>query len=98
MSARKLAKFAGTKPLATIKAQCKAAGVEFDDHLYRERGDDHIALRSPGAIVLFNSFNGRFFGNAPDGTRFSSDDRRDGEPWFDALPRFFYIAKAGGAT
>jgi hypothetical protein len=32
-------------------------------------------------------------GMTPDGTEFSSDDRRDGTPWFDALLRFFYVER-----
>lgn len=86
-------KFAGNKTLAQIKAQCKAAGIEFDDSRYK-KGDDHVAIRSPGVMVLFSSFNGRFFGNTPDGKKFSSDDALDGAPWFDQLLNFFYVEKA----
>jgi len=86
-------KFAGNKTLAQIKAQCKAAGIEFDDSRYK-KGDDHVAIRSPGVMVLFSSFNGRFFGNTPDGQEFSSDDELDGTPWFDRLLSFFYVEKA----
>lgn len=86
--------FAGIKTLPQIKHQCKVAGIKFDDGRYKN-GDDHIAIRSPGVLVLFSSFNGKFFGNTPDGTHFDSCDAAlDGTPWFDQLLSFFYTEKA----
>jgi hypothetical protein len=85
--------FAGIKTLPQIKAQCEAAGIEFDDRRYK-KGDDHVAIRSPGVLVLFSAFNGKFFGNTPDGKKFSScDPKLDGTPWFDQLLSFFYVEK-----
>jgi hypothetical protein len=85
--------FAGNKTLEQIKAQCKAQGLAFDDYLYRTAGHDHVRISGGGARVLFNTFNGRFIGITPDGVAFSSDDKLDGTPWFDALLRFFYVEK-----
>jgi hypothetical protein len=90
--AKSYTKFAGNKTLAQIRAQCKAQGVQYIDSQYR-RGSDFVTLHSPGAYVMFSAFNGRFFGKTPDGITFSSDDKRDGTPWFDALLRFFYVEK-----
>jgi hypothetical protein len=86
-------RFAGNKPLGVIRAQCVAQGVEFDNTQFK-LGSDYICLRSPGARVLFNTFNGTFFGTTPDGTKFTSSDKRDGTPWFDALLDFFYEPKS----
>lgn len=88
--AKKYAKFAGNKPLGVIRAQCKQQGVQFDDSHWKH-GSDFVTLRSPGACVMFNTFNGRFFGRTPDGIEFDGADKRDGTPWFDALLRFFYV-------
>jgi hypothetical protein len=85
-------KFAGNKTLDVIRAQCEAQGVQFIDSQYK-RGSDFVTLRSPDAWVMFSVFNGRFFGRTPDGIEFSSEDRRDGTPWFDALLDFFYERK-----
>lgn len=84
--------FGGVKSLEQIKEQCIACGVEFSDKEFR-KGSDYVLLRSPKAHVLFSSFNGRFFGVTPEGTRFSSDATFDGEPWFDQLLSFFYVEK-----
>lgn len=89
-------KFAGNKPLEVIRAECEAQGVQFIDSQYR-RGSDYVTLRSPNAWVMFSVFNGRFFGKTPDGIEFSSDDKRDGTPWFDALLEFFYV-RTGAAS
>jgi hypothetical protein len=92
--------FKRTKSLEEIRQQCKVAGVDLDTRLFDD-GADHVTLRSTdgkrGAVVIFNAFNGRFFGTTPDGTQFSSDDKRDGTPWFDALLEFFYSDKATAA-
>lgn len=95
-SARKAAapmkKFAGIKTLKVIKAQCKAARITFDDYLYRKKGNDHVRVIGGGATVLFNSFNGRFFGTTDKGVTFNSDStEHESEPWFQALLAFFYI-------
>ncbi len=87
-------KFMCTKTVDEIRQQCDAAGIQFDTKLY-DKGADHIAIRAfPDKrewIVLFNAFNGRFFGTAPGEIEFSSDDKLDGTPWFDALLQFFYL-------
>lgn len=86
-------KFAGNKTRDQVKAQCKAAGVEFDERAYRG-GSDFTLLRGGGATVAWSSWNGRFFGKTPDGIEFHSDsDEHDHEPWMQALLRFFYVEK-----
>lgn len=86
-------KFAGIKSRAQVKAQCKAAGVEFDDNAYK-KGSDFTVLRGGGAKVIWSSWNGKFYGTTPDGVSFSSDsDRFDNEPWMQALLKFFYVDK-----
>lgn len=90
-------KFAGNKTLSQIRAQCKAQRVQFIDSQWR-RGSDYVTLKSPGAWVMFNTFNGRFFGETPDGFEFNSNDKLDGTPWFDALLNFFYVAKAAAVS
>lgn len=112
-------KFAGTKPLAEIKTQCRAAGVAFDDYNFRTTGADHVCLgaaqidmtrpdgtafvnasdNSPHGWVMFNTFNGRFFGSTPEGVRFNSDlTLHDDEPWFQQLLSFFYVEKKSVAV
>jgi hypothetical protein len=112
-------KFAGNKPLHVIKAQCKAAGLAFDDYNRRKFGRDYIAIggwdatrgvRPDGSplvdatlpgTVMFNTFNGRFFGTTDRGIEFSSDsdsDEHEGEPWMRALLAFFYVEKVPEAA
>lgn len=97
--------FAGLKKLDVIKSQCNAAGIRFDDTRYRQHGDDHVLIAGGGAHVLYNTFNGKFFGITPTGVEFdSSGTQHEHEPWFQALLSFFYvergaaIAKATGCA
>ena len=90
MAKGKFKTFGGNRSLDEIERQCKAQGVVFDDYRYRMVGDDFVRIHGGGAWVLFNTFNGNFFGQTPDGEQFASDDKRDGTPWFDALLNFFY--------
>lgn len=86
----KYRKFARVKTREEVKAQCKAAGVQFDDRLYK-LGSDFTVLRGGGAEVLWSSWNGVFFGTTPDGKRFNSSSQRHAkQPWFQALLDFFY--------
>ncbi|MFN4360506.1 MAG: hypothetical protein ACK4F4_07260 [Hylemonella sp.] len=98
MSRAAMTKFQGTKTLAQIRAQCRAQGLKFDDRLHREDQSDYVVVQGGGAKVLFNTFNGRFFGTTPDGVKFNSDlTTHENKPWFQGLLRFFYVVK-GGAT
>jgi hypothetical protein len=92
-----MTKFLRHKTYDEIRQQCAAAGIELDTSKYDE-GSDYIVVSSTGpngekARVLYSTVNGNFFGTTPDGTEFSSDDKRlDGTPWFDALLNFFLVA------
>lgn len=92
-------KFSGNKRLAEIKAQCKQAGIQFDDARYK-RGDDYVVIRTTpndnaSGIVLYNTFNGNFTGTTDKGVNFDSrSDQHENEPWFQALLSFFYVEKA----
>lgn len=84
--------FAGFKTLDVIKVQCQAAGIRFDDSRYRQHGDDHVLIAGGGAHVLYNTFNGKFFGITPNGVEFdSSSTQHEHAPWFQALLSFFYV-------
>jgi hypothetical protein len=95
-------KFDGVKPLAAIKKQCRAAGIHFSDRLYRE-GSDYVVITSikgdnHSGQVLFNQFNGNFFGTTPAGVQFDSKKTtHEKEPWFQALLAFFYVEKGTAA-
>ena len=83
--------FSGVKTLDQIRAQCKRDGVEFDDAAYK-RGGDSVLLRSPGVCIDINPHNGVFYGAVSGYPCFSSANPLDGEPWFDALREYFYVA------
>ncbi len=61
-------------------------------------GDDHISFsfffEDVEGSAVYSTVTGRVFGTAVgpgwEETRFSTDDLRDGEPWFDALLNFVY--------
>lgn len=76
-----------------LKKQCKKLKVPFDDHLYRERGWDTVVVGElSGAHVIYNVWNGKFFGRTPHGRSFSSSDTNwKNAPWFWKLLNFFYV-------
>jgi len=94
-------KFKGNKSIKTIAKQCKRLGLQFNDAMFQRGTSDHVVITSiegdhhSGQVVL-NTFNGNFFGNAPDrapwnGVSFdSTKDEHEHEPWFQALLEFFY--------
>lgn len=86
--------FAGTKDIATIRAQCKAQGLTLNDRMYRKHGWDTVVVSGGGCAVYFHTFNGRFYGKTPNGVSFdSSETKHERKPWFQALLAFFYVEK-----
>jgi hypothetical protein len=76
-----------------IRTQCEAQGVPLNARKYLNDGWDTIMVGDPaGGHVIYNTFNGRFFGWTPVPTEeFNSDqDLWDHCPWFVALLNFFY--------
>lgn len=91
--------FARHKTLREIRAQCRALGLALNDHLWRSRGHDHVCIEGGGARVLYNTFNGRFFGATDQGVEFSSDNQaQEDRPWFQTLLGFFYVEKPDAAS
>lgn len=84
--------FVGNKPLNVIKQQCDRAGLSFNDHMFRTQGWDTIRIDCPsGAHVIYNTFNGKFFGKTDKGVEFdSSSTKHESKLWFQALLAFFY--------
>lgn len=76
-----------------VQKLCKKLKVPFDDTLYRERGFDTVLIGSKGrGFVIYNCWNGRFFGTTDRGVRFTSDQsRHDKQPWMVKLLHFFYV-------
>lgn len=91
-------KFASHHTVAEVKRAAKKAGFKVNSEQYDHRGSDWISVEGTfageRASVLYSCM-GRFFGKLLDGgVKFSSDkDDFDGEPWFDAMLDFFYVAK-----
>lgn len=66
----------------------------------RPDGTPFVLATAPiGAYVMFNTFNGRFFGVTDKGVHFSSSStEHEAEPWFQALLSFFYVEKGKPAA
>ncbi len=87
-------KYAGRRSIQQIRRQCAERGIKIDMGLY-EKGSDYVVVHLPGAAgtvlpLMYSAVNGRFFYAGGGADNFSSDDAKDGEPWFDALLDFFY--------
>lgn len=79
------------KPMDQIRAQCLAEGVELKEERHKAGDSDFVRLAGGGCWVMFNTVNGRFWGETPDGTKFTSEGKNhEGKPWFQALLAFFY--------
>jgi hypothetical protein len=88
-------RFAGSKTLEQIRAQCDAAGLALDAERHEKNGDDHVVVRGGGGEVFYRTFNGRFFGTTDTGIEFNSDStEHEQAPWFQQLLAFFYVDKA----
>lgn len=88
-------KFARHRTVDEIKKLGKKSRFSVNTQRYDRNGADHIVIHGDFAghelPVLYNSVDGRFFGELPSGEMFSSDDATlDGQPWFDAMLAFFY--------
>ena len=88
-------------------AACDREGFPCQPRKYLEEGNDHIRFGFQHGRVyvtaLYNTVNGRAFGEYHEppkrkhsigepGVEFSTDDKLDGAPWFDALLSFLYVA------
>jgi len=86
-------------------AGCQREGFPIQARKYLEEGSDHIRFGFHHGRVfvsaLYSTVSGRAFGEySPStgtgalkkGTPFSTDDKMDGTPWFDALLSFLYVA------
>lgn len=87
-------KFARHRSVDELKAICAERGFRIKTDRY-EAGDDHIGVLAiiggDTYGVGYSAFNGRFFGETPDGIWFTSDmEHLDHEPWFQALLNLFY--------
>lgn len=87
------------KTFDEIVDQCRTQKLYLDAESYFLEGGDTICVGAPSSglgWVIFNTFNGRFFGKTDKGIEFSSDtDEHDKEPWMQALLNFFYVEKEG---
>ena len=97
MKNRPKTKFARHKTYKEIKQQCRKQKVPLNDNLYVTKGWDTILVGAKdrvdrnGGWVIYNTFNGRFFGKTPAGKNFNSDETRwDKSEWMQALLNFFY--------
>ncbi len=89
-----------------IRLLCRDLGIPLNDRLYRTAGWDTVVvgchahqMREPGAAyVIYNTFNGTFFGKTAKGEEFdSSSTTHEDEPWFQQLLELFYVEKKAPA-
>jgi len=90
-------KFQRHKTIDEIKQACAVAGFAINTDRYDTQGSDHVtilfAFEGKAYTVFYNTFNGRFFGVQPNGSRFDSGNAGlDDEPWFLELMTFVYVA------
>ena len=85
--------FASHRTLAEIKAAARNAKVTVSHRLY-DKGSDFFTIEGTfgdkRCRFVYSSFNGRFFGETFDGTKFSESSPLEGAAWFDAILDFVY--------
>jgi hypothetical protein len=90
------------KNVAELRAECHHRAWLLDSRRYDKHGDDHVRIMfiAHGVVgtMLFNTFNGKFFGETEEGQSFdSSDASLDGQAWFAELLSATYVAKQAGS-
>lgn len=87
--------YARKKTLEEVREVCAEKGWDLDTTKFDEEGSDYVAIRwkaeGESGELLLSTFNGRFFGPLDSGEMMSSDEDRDGDPWFEALCDAFYV-------
>jgi hypothetical protein len=74
-----------------IRKQCRMLRLDLNDQKYRVDHWDTIMVSGGGGHVIYNTFNGRFFGKTDRGVAFTSDEtKHDKKPWMQAILNFFY--------
>lgn len=94
----KMKKFAGNKTVDQVLRQCRRDGVivppaSMEAYL---NGSDYLRLTDPNHWIMWNTFNGTFYGGdtGSHATKFdSTSTKHEAEPWFQALLSFFYAEK-----
>lgn len=86
-------KFARHRSVDELKAICAERGFRIKTDLY-EAGSDHISvfpiIDGETFSVIYNGFNGRFFGWRNNICFASGMASLDDKPWFQALLNLFY--------
>lgn len=93
--------FARFRTVSELRLLCRDLGIRFDDTQHRLEGRDTVVIGGPicrdkegASWVIFNVYNGSFFGRTPAGVEFSSSsDEHEDEDWFQKLLEFFYVEK-----
>lgn len=98
-------KFGRHKNIEEIEAQCAAQNLRLDANRWYQNGADTIVIGGPiplgakgpsNGCVIYNTFNGQFFGCTDKGVDIDSNKPdHDSEPWMQALLQFFYTEKVG---
>lgn len=89
-----------------LRTLCRDLGIRFDDSRHRNDGADTVVVGGPicrdkeGACwVIYNVYNGTFFGRTDKGVEFSSSSTlHEDEPWFQQLLEFFYVERTAATA
>lgn len=86
-------KFSRHRTHEEIKALCKKQRVPINDDNFQLHGWDSVLIGTKEqGFVIYNTFNGRFFGKTDRGVDFdSSSPKHDKAAWMQALLNFFYV-------
>lgn len=86
------------RSLDELRIETDKRGWKLNDTWYKESGHDHVSfifsINDINGYVLYNTFNGRFFGSTENGIDFDSDDDQfDNDNWFNELLTVCYVEK-----
>lgn len=89
-------KFAGNRPLSSIKRRVKKNGWYWNDDEFRSGGDwvsFQFVSHGHDVQVLYNGFNGRFLIRFGGSLLSETSTEMDGVDWYDALLDFIYVPR-----
>jgi len=90
-------KFTHHVTLTVLKKRCAEKGLAIDTTKHDRDFSDYVtvsgALAGMDFVLIFNTFNGQFFGATEDKREFSETSTLDAEPWYAAILDLLFVGE-----
>lgn len=94
-------KFTRHVTLVELKERCAEKGIAIDTEKHDRDFSDYVTVSGAFAgkdfVLIFNTFNGTFFGEMEDKRQFSETSKFEGEPWYSAILDLLFVSEKEAA-